>query len=41
MDHATYTCKTGFRQVGPHHTLVCSEHAQWEGDGITCAGSHM
>jgi len=40
MDNATYTCETGFRQEGPHRTLVCSEHAHWEGDEITCKGRY-
>ena len=41
MDNATYTCKTGFRREGPHGMLVCSEHAKWEGDVITCTGKPL
>ncbi|KAI0238242.1 hypothetical protein LSAT2_011135 [Lamellibrachia satsuma] len=36
LDNATYTCKPGYRREGPQYTLVCSEHAQWEGNEITC-----
>ncbi|KAI0231623.1 hypothetical protein LSAT2_018020 [Lamellibrachia satsuma] len=37
LDNATYTCKPGYRREGAHHTLVCTEHAHWEGDEIRCS----
>ncbi|KAI0229120.1 P-selectin [Lamellibrachia satsuma] len=40
LDTATYTCESGYVREGPQHTLLCSEHAHWEGDETTCTGRY-